>query len=285
MLEGWKQEDPPTLKKLPVEADIPEYIANIGYLPGATKTQKAIGDLVLIAFYYLLRVGEYTTKATRNNSKRTVQFKIEDVTFFSKNKQGILRQLPRSASDADLLAAQSATLKLDNQKNGWKGVCIHQERNGDKITCPVRALARRVIHIRNHTTDWRTTLSAIFDSNTRFDVTDKDIRANIKHAADMLQYPELKGIPVERVDTHSLRSGGANALALSGYTDREIQKMGRWRGATFKEYIREELACFSRGMSRMMKRKCGFVNISGGVYHDITTAIIQKPYEQFATAA
>ena len=27
MLEGWTQEDPPTLKKLPVEADIPEYIA------------------------------------------------------------------------------------------------------------------------------------------------------------------------------------------------------------------------------------------------------------------
>ena len=134
MLEGWTQEDPPTLKKLPVEADIPEYIANIGYLQDATEAQKAIGDLVLIAFYYLLRVGEYTTKATRNNSKRTVQFKIEDITFFSTNKKGILRQLPRSASDADLMAAQSATLKLDNQKNGWKGVCIHQERNGDTIT-------------------------------------------------------------------------------------------------------------------------------------------------------
>ena len=64
----------------------------------------------------------------------------------------------------------------------------------------------------------------------------------------MLQYPELKGIPVERVDTHSLRSGGANALSLIRlFTDREIQKMGRWRSATFKEYIREELACFSKG--------------------------------------
>jgi len=41
----------------------------------------------------------------------------------------------------------------------------------------------------------------------------------------------------ERVDTHSLRSGGANALALAGYTETQIQKMGRWKGATFKEYI------------------------------------------------
>ena len=61
--------------------------------------------------------------------------------------------------------------------------------------------------------------------------------------------------------------------------------MGRWRSATFKEYIREELACFSKGMSRNMKQKFGFVNISGGLYHDITTTMIQKPYEHFATAA
>ena len=63
MLDGWKQEDPPTLKKLPVEADIPEYIATMGYQPGASECERTIGDLVLIAFYYLLRVGEYTNKA------------------------------------------------------------------------------------------------------------------------------------------------------------------------------------------------------------------------------
>ena len=285
MLDGWKQEDPPTLKKLPVEADIPEYIATMGYQSTSTPKEHAIGDLIIIAFYYLLRVGEYTTKAARENSKRTVQFKIEDVTFFQKDEKGVLRQLPRSAADKTLMNAASATLKLDNQKNGWKGVCIHQERNGDDITCPVRALARRVIHIRNNTTNWRTTISAIFNKSVRHDVTDKDIRSSIKYAAEMLQYPELKGIPVERVDTHSLRSGGANALSLSGYSDREIQKMGRWRSATFKEYIREELACFSKGMSKNMKRKFGFVNIAGGVYHDITTTMVNAPYEHFATAA
>ena len=285
MLDGWKEEDPPTLKKLPVEADIPEYIATIGYQSTSTPKEQAIGDLMIIAFYYLLRVGEYTTKAKRENSKRTVQFKIEDVTFFQKDEKGVLRQLPRSAADKTLMNAASATLKLDNQKNGWKGVCIHQERNGDDITCPVRALARRVIHIRNNMTNWRTTISAIFNKSVRHDVTDKDIRSSIKYAAEMLQYPELKGIPVERVDTHSLRSGGANALSLSGYSDREIQKMGRWRSATFKEYIREELACFSKGMSKNMKRKFGFVNIAGGVYHDITATVINEPYEIFATAA
>jgi hypothetical protein len=39
----------------------------------------------MIAFFYLLQVGEYTVKGSRNNTKQTVQFKYEDVTFFKKN--------------------------------------------------------------------------------------------------------------------------------------------------------------------------------------------------------
>ena len=62
--------------------------------------------------------------------------------------------------------------------------------------------------------------------------------------------------------------------------------MGRWRSATFKEYIREELACFSQGMSRKMKQHFQFVNISGGVYTDVTEEVIPLPYHSsLATAA
>lgn len=125
--------------------------------------------------------------------------------------------------------------------------------------------------------DDTTFLSAFFVNGTRYDVTDKDMRISLKGATGILNYPELKGIPVLRIDTHSLRSGGANALSLLGYSDREIQKMGRWRSATFKEYIREELACFSVGMSKNMKQKFNFVNIAGGVYTDITHTIINSP--------
>jgi hypothetical protein len=45
--------------------------------------------------------------------------------------------------------------------------------------------------------------------------------------------------------------------------------MGRWRGGTFKEYIREELACYAQGMSRDMKRKFNFVNIAGNAFTEI----------------
>jgi len=80
------------------------------------------------------------------------------------------------------------------------------------------------------------------------------------------------------VNTQSLQSGGANALALTGYSDTQIQKMGHWRGATFKEYVRNEPACFSSGMSRDMKRKFGFINISGNAFSDITDACVNAEY-------
>ena len=58
-------------------------------------------------------------------------------------------------------------------------------------------------------------------------MTTEDMSDGLKVATTSLDYPSLKGIPVETVNTHSLRSGGANALALAGYSDTQIQKMGR----------------------------------------------------------
>lgn len=277
-----------TRKMLPVESDVPEFLYKIGHAGNATELEKAIDDHSLIAFYYLLRIGKYTIKGSRNDTKQTVQFKMEDVTFFKRDIFGQLRKLPRNASDADIMTADSATLKLDNQKNGWKGVCVHQESNGELIFNPVRALGRRFLHIRRHTTSGKCKLSAYFIDSTRHDVTAEDMSRALKFAAASLDYPSLKRIPVERVDTHSLRSGGANALALAGYSDTQIQKMGRWRGATFKEYIREELTSFSAGMSTSMKQKFNFVNVAAGAYHnvtDVTAAVVATDYTAATASA
>jgi hypothetical protein len=284
MLDGWRKTDPPPTKKLPVEADVPEYLCHMGQAKSATPLEAAVGDLTLVAFYYLLRVGEYTSKGSRNSTKQTVQFKLEDVTFFRKDERGTIRQLGRQAAPHLIMSAHSATLKLDNQKNGWRGVCIHQEANGETIACPVRALGRRYIELRARSSNPKLPLSTYFDKDNQSEVTDKHIRAALKMAASALGYPD-RGFPIDRVDTHSLRSGGANALALAGYSDTQIQKMGRWKGATFKEYIREELHIYSEGMSKNMKHKFRFVNISGGVYHDVTDSAISSEYNTTAAAA
>jgi hypothetical protein len=285
MLEGWAREDGPVEKKMPVESDVPEFLVKCGLEEGASEKVKAVGDLALIAFYFLLRIGEYTSKGTRNESKRTVQFRVKDVTFFKKDKNGKLRQLPRNAADKDILSADAVTLKLDNQKNGWKGVCISHHSNGEGMFDPVRAVGRRYVHIKQHSKDDKTWLSAVYVDGVRDDVKDSDIRAGLKLAAGALDYPAAKGIPVEKVDTHSLRIGGANALSLSGYSKKEIQKMGRWRGETFLEYIRESLCSFSEGMSEKMKKQFGFVSLEGGVYNDVTETILDSEYNLNPSAA
>jgi len=57
-----------------------------------------------------------------------------------------------------------------------------------------------------------------------------------------------------------------------------MQKMGWWRGKTFMEYIREELACFSKGMSKNMNRQFGFMNIAGGHFQEIMDAVVASDY-------
>ena len=48
--------------------------------------------------------------------------------------------------------------------------------------------------------------------------------AALKFSTTTLNYPYLKGVPTDRVDTHLLRSEGDNALLLAGDTAIEVYK-------------------------------------------------------------
>ena len=61
--------------------------------------------------------------------------------------------------------------------------------------------------------------------------------------------------------------------------------MGRWKSNTFKEYISSQLSQLSVGMSKSMKKVFNFVNVKGGVYHDVTATMINEPYPTTAIAA
>ena len=286
MLKGFKNDDPATVKKLPIEVDVAEYLVDGAADEVATARERRVADLTLVAFYYLLRVGEYTsryrnskerpTKSTsrrKRRKKKTVNFRVSDVTFFKKDGGGRLRQLPPNASAADILSADGATLLLTDQKNGWKNVCIHQQANGQARKCPVRALGRIILEIRECTTSRTEWLSAFKGNNGIQHVTPRDISRALKQAASALEYDKVRGIPIDRIDTHSLRAGGANALSLAGFGEHQIQKMGRWRGATFKEYISDQLSSFTDGMSKAMSTTFKFVNIAAGTLKDVTASL------------
>jgi len=44
MLDGFRKADPPTTKQLPVEADVPEFLVQLGLSPEARELNHALGD-------------------------------------------------------------------------------------------------------------------------------------------------------------------------------------------------------------------------------------------------
>ena len=153
---------------------------------------------------------------------------MQDVTFFKHDSSSNLRQVSRQATDETILTAHSATLKLDNQKNGWKGVCVHQEANGEAYNCPVRALGRRFSHIRVHARTPTTYLSAFFVASTQFNVMDSDIGKSVKAALP-------KSFTIQHTKEYQLSASTltlyeAAEPTLSPYLDILTEKSKKWYG-------------------------------------------------------
>ena len=69
---------------------------------------------------------------------------------------------------------------------------------------------------------------------------DRDITTMVRLAAVDLKLAE-RGFPLSRVGSHSLRAGGAVALAVNGASRDMIKKIGRWSSDTFLMYIHEQI--------------------------------------------
>jgi hypothetical protein len=260
-IESYRREDPPSVPNLAVPVSVPKHIYKAGMQSTDPKLQAA-GCLSMVAFFFLLRVGEYTrpkftiSNGEKVNATRTKQFLVKNIGFFKNGKI-----VPRSSPLATLLSCDAATMKITNQKNGRMGQTIHQEATGTP-DCPIQALAHRVHHIlsapsgtsENHICDY-------YDNGEWFSITASDIVKLVKVATRQLQLNK-QAIDPDMVGSHSLRAGGAMALKLHGYDDTTIMKMGRWSGLTFLQYIHNQIAHLSKDVSRKMSIPLPFLNIS-----------------------
>ena len=141
-----------------------------------------------------------------------------------------MHQLPTNTLDEEIFSEDGATLKLDNQKNGWTGVCVYQGHNGDENFSPVMALGRRCVSIRQKMSNDKTYFSVYWVGGKCKDITADNMSAALKFAVTALNYPSLKGIPVDRVETHYLIYLVDNVMSILGYIDRYIQKWGDGEG-------------------------------------------------------
>ena len=258
-LEGFRREDPPTIPQLAVPVAVPEELAKLSYC-STCPFQQAIGDLGLIGFYYLLRSGEYTKpRMVKQNGKmvpatRTRQFRVGDIGFFKNNKV-----LPRRSPLKQLLSADSATMKISNQKNGRMGQTLHQQSTG--TLGAVAGLARRVHHILSNGGDESNVICDVYLNKKWTSVTGSNMVHAIRESVKALNLQE-NGYDPDMVGAHSLRAGGAMALKLMGYNDSDIQKFGRWTSNTWQMYIHSQIGKLSDGVAAKMSTHMPFVNIA-----------------------
>ena len=102
---------------------------------------RATADLVTTAFFFLLRVREYTMPRP-NARTRTVQFRVQAVTF----RRADDTVIPHTATVQKLSTASSVPLFLDNQKNGQRRKTVLHTAIRSWF-CPVQALAPLVASV------------------------------------------------------------------------------------------------------------------------------------------
>ena len=241
---------------------VPENMADIAYSSDCPLLQ-AIADLAVIAFYYLLRVGEYTVAKTveRNGrnirTTRTVQFTVGDVGFHKNNKV-----VERRSTLDELLACDQCTFKITNQKSGRMGQTISHETILNHAHGPVKATARRIHHILSNGGDESSIISAYMTADGTWNtVSSAQMRSGVRNSVKQLNLHK-NGIDADLVGVHSLRAGGAMALKLSGESDTTIQKYGRWSSTTFLDYIHNQIAHLSNSISTKMSTRFIFTNIA-----------------------
>jgi hypothetical protein len=222
------------------------------YGPHHSPRDRAISDLICMAFFFLLRVGEYTMPRP-GTTTRTVQFRIQDVRLW---QQG--RLLPNTAPRADLLSADAVTLYLENQKNGQRGATIHHTAVAGWF-CPVQALARRVSDLTAQGFDPTTPLSCVTPG---VHISSHSIVSTIREAARLTDLPD-HGYNLKRVGAHSLRASGAMAMKLNGVDADTIKKVGRWTSSTFLIYIHSQIAALNAGLAQRMVHPVYFHNVGG----------------------
>jgi hypothetical protein len=206
----------------------------------ATAKDCRLADLTIVAFYYLLRSGEY---CKAYNPKLTIAFRRKDIRLW---RDGHL--IPHTAPLPTLLQADSATLYLENQKNSQKGASIHHSSVTSSAACPVRALARIVHSLLNITPEEDAPISLY---GTQQHITSQHITKALRQAAVRSGLLEC-GYTLDRISAHSLRAGGAMALKLANYDEALIKKIGRWSSDTWLTYIHSQIACLTTGIAERM---------------------------------
>ena len=250
-LKAMRDEDDPASRVYPANLTIIRALPLVLDFddPDQGVAETAVFDLIIVAFFWLMRPAEYTYLPNTPNARRTQAFRLCDIQF---DVAGRLRlATDPSCNDATFLASRRAVLTFADQKNAVRGETITHHASGDRVICPVRALARRVRAIRQATLDPTTPINYVhLPSNDVFYISGEHVTRALRLATTHV-FPQT-GIPANLVSARSLRPGGATALMCAGVDRDMIQLLGRWKSDAMLRYLRVAAAANIQPFSRRM---------------------------------
>ena len=245
VLRSWKKRDPPPTRVKPLPMIV---LRKAHALSAATPLPLRIspaGDCLLIAFFFLLRPGEYS------GAPRTATddlFRVHNVGLWI----GHRRLNPLCSPDPDLLAATFVTLTFTTQKNGVRGETIGHSRSGHPcFLCPVGAVVRRLLHLRGAGAAPATPLNAYRmrpDDPWCHVLPADDITSLLRRTVTLLP-PSLTDI-----SARSTRAGGAMAMLCGGIDSDRIRLIGRWRSDKMYRYLHVQPQPIMSGVAALMLR-------------------------------
>ena len=182
-------------------------------------------DLIWIGYFFLLRPGEFC----RTNDNKPLCVRHVSLAINGRPLDLLL------SSDRHLLQATTSAITFEDQKNRYKGEMIAHGTSGHNIACPTRALARLIVRLRNNGSNIDTPLCLHTNTpSTSFDIASPMITEFLRLA---LASAPSTGLEPQKIQTRSLRSGGAMAL-LCGKIDTDLIKLvGRWRSDAMFRYL------------------------------------------------
>lgn len=227
-ISSYAKEDGPPRRVRPVTVAIIRQVLEMAQEGTATERQLAIANLIVIAFFFLCRPGEYVPL---QEETRSTPFRMCDTTFYA-GAQCLTHAAPLN----DLNSADYVTLTFNDQKNATKGEMIGHGASGDPRLCPIAATRHRCASLRAHNAPGTTPLYTVFEpSGTSSNITTSEITRALRAAAAAIFH--ITGIPPEEITARSLRSGGATTLLCAKVDPNTIALIGRWKSDAMLRYL------------------------------------------------
>ena len=247
LLQAWKKTDSPPsrVKPLPLVVLRKAHAISAPYLP---LRLAATADCLLLAYFFLLRPGEYsgTPRTTADDL-----FRIQDVGVWI----GHRRLDPLHYSPSDLVAATFVTLTITLQKNGVRGETIGHGRSGHPLLCPVGAITRRLLHLRYALAGPTTPLNAYraAPADPWTFILAADVTNLLRRAVAFLP-PSLTDFAASDISARSTRAGGAMVMLCGGVDSDRIRLIGRWRSDEMYRYLHVQAQPIMDGVATIMLR-------------------------------